>query len=416
MIDNVVLLSSGKLVYQGPRHELEPFFARHGAPCPSTFNPADHYVGMINDEFVLHSKSVDDWVDAFEDWQEEQSMREDMEQALTISASFPSSGDLSSLKRGASKVKMNMLAKIGSRKGPILTKPRPSSRASTPKAVVELTKRYIFNLRKNRGFLGIRMVIYCVLSLLIGTLCFDIGSQRTAASVTTRAALLFYCNSIFIFMSVATVPFTVTERKIVEKEVRNGYYHPACYQLAQAVASIPATALLAIITTAIVLPMTGLRDPVWFLINMFLALTCAEAAAQLAAHVASHFVIAISLIGGIYAVFMLVPGFIMVPSLFPSWLKWLYYVPFHTYSWRSFMYREFDGDITFESDLFGTGEDVLRFYELDGLNPMYDTIVLGCYAVGIHLISFTVLHLRNVMHNRNQVTVEKGDDNSMKTS
>lgn len=392
MIDNVVLLSKGHLMYQGPRSQMESFFAHNDCPCPSEYNPADHYVTVVNDDFEeLHEKSIEDWASAFEEWQSEY-RKDDVEVAQSDTASFalrPKTGSLNERKRSSI------------RTGP------SSSRAGSLRATFELTRRYLLNLWLNPGILGTRVAMYGMLSVMIGLLFWDLGSNDSYASAQSRVALSFYCVAFFVFMSVAAVPFAVMERGIVEKEVRNGYYHPACFQLAQAIASIPGTFLLAIVTTAIVLSMTGLRAPIWYFTNMFLALSCAEGLAQLVSHVVPHFIIGIAGIAGLYGMFMLLQGFMIIPSEFPSWLEWMHYVAFHTYSWRSFMYSEFEGDdVKFDSVQFPTGMDVLRLYEIDDVNRTTDMIILLCYALGIHLMSFVVLHLKYIAHNRNQVVVE----------
>eukprot|EP00521_Asterionellopsis_glacialis_P020438 CAMPEP_0195337772 /NCGR_PEP_ID=MMETSP0708-20121125/17114_1 /TAXON_ID=33640 /ORGANISM="Asterionellopsis glacialis, Strain CCMP134" /LENGTH=125 /DNA_ID=CAMNT_0040408869 /DNA_START=72 /DNA_END=446 /DNA_ORIENTATION=+ len=116
------------------------------------------------------------------------------------------------------------------------------------------------------------------------------------------------------------------ERSIVDKEVRNSYYHPAIYQVAQGIASIPGTAILAFIVTLVIITLTKLKE---------LAL------AQLVSHVVPHFVIGMAIVAGLYGFFMLFMGFMLVPSEFPDWLSWTYYVGMQTYSWRVFMYTEF---------------------------------------------------------------------------
>jgi ABC-type multidrug transport system permease subunit len=168
-------------------------------------------------------------------------------------------------------------------------------------------------------------------------------------------------------MSVAVLPFTVMERDIVDKEVLNKYYHPIAYQVAQGLASIPGAALLAFLVSLIVVSMLKFKDPYWYFLNMFLALLTSEALAQLVSHVVPHFVIGMALIAGLFGFFMLFQGFMIVPSDFPNWLRWTYNVAFHTYSWRSFMVTEFRGD-EFPGTPFPTGEDVLKFYEIEDTN------------------------------------------------
>jgi len=85
-------------------------------------------------------------------------------------------------------------------------------------------------------------------------------------------------------------------------------------------------------------------------------------------------------------------GFMLVPSEFPVWLRWAYNVPFHTYTWRSFMYIEFSGpENVFESEEFPTGMDVLRAYEIDNVNYGRDMGVLVAYSVIIHMICVTII-------------------------
>jgi len=390
MIDHVVLLSKGKLMYQGPRADIESYFAHNGSPCPEHYNPADHYVTVVNDEFQLHTKSVEEWANAFLEWQASSGLEHDLEIALSKSASFPPPT------KSAGKQVSTAYHTCSTQ----------ASRGNVVTATLELTRRYLLNLYKNPGIIGTRLFMYGMLAVTIGILFWDLESKDTYSSVSSRIALLFYCVAFFVFMSVAAVPFAVIERGIVEKEVMNGYYHPAIFQLSQAIASIPGTFLLALVTTIITTSMTGLHEPLWYFLNMFLALNCAEALAQLVSHVVPHFIIGIALIAGLYGMFMLLQGFMMVPSEFPSWLSWSYKIAFHTYSWRTFMYKEFSGEnVVFNSVEFPTGMDVLRVYEIENVNPTNDMIVLFCYSVIIHILSFIVLHLRHVMHKAKQVYI-----------
>jgi ABC-type multidrug transport system ATPase subunit len=67
-IDNTILLSKGKLMYSGPRADMESFFWHVGYPTPAGRNPADHYVTVVNDEFRHHTLSVCGWAHAFASW------------------------------------------------------------------------------------------------------------------------------------------------------------------------------------------------------------------------------------------------------------------------------------------------------------------------------------------------------------
>jgi ABC-type multidrug transport system ATPase subunit len=380
LIDHAILLSKGQVMYNGSRDTMESFFASAGYPTQVGWNPADHYVTVVNDEFRDHALSVPEWANKFQEWQ-----RIQQEQQQQNVATPAASGTVSSYPRAASIVKASQdIAMIATKR-----------HGSSIQTVGELTYRYFLNLWFNPGILATRAIMLAMLSLMIGGLFYDLGSKNDFDSVVSRVAVLFYCVAFFIFMSVAVLPFTLMERAIVDKEVLNKYYHPIAYQTSQGIASIPGAALLAFIATAIVVPLVGLREPVWFGLNMFLALTIAEALAQLVSHVVPHFVIGMAIVAGMYGFFMLCEGFMMTPSRFPDWLRWTNSIAFHTYSWRTFMYKEFhDQDYSNSVPPFESGNAILVQYEIEDIVPENDMVVLVGYALVMHLLSFVVLHLK----------------------
>ena len=278
LIDNVILLAKGRLIYSGPREQMETFFEISGFPTPPDFNPADHYVTAANDEFLTNENklSVKEWASAFDTYKKD--------------PDFVIQCKTSKMQKSQHSKKMTT-----------------SERAGDIRTVFELTNRYFLNLWFNPGILAVRVFMYSMLSAMLGALFWKLGEKNSYGSIQSRIALMFYVVAFFIFMSVAVLPFTVQEKAIVEKEVRNGYYHPAVYQLAQALSSIPGVAILAALGTVIIIGMTGLREGSWYFLNLFLALFCAEALAQLVSHVVPHFIIGMAMIAGVSAMNLFKP-------------------------------------------------------------------------------------------------------------
>jgi ATP-binding cassette subfamily G (WHITE) protein 2 len=48
LLDNLLLMKKGSIVYQGSCAKAEEFFALQGYPCPDRTNPADHFVNLIS--------------------------------------------------------------------------------------------------------------------------------------------------------------------------------------------------------------------------------------------------------------------------------------------------------------------------------------------------------------------------------
>jgi ABC-type multidrug transport system ATPase subunit len=144
-IDNVVLLSKGKVMYEGSRANIEDFFASNGHPTPPLWNAADHYVTMVNDEFRDHAKSVEGWAKLFQKWEDTHRLGED-------------GGGSVAFRVGASKVQRSksMVAVISKAQN-------QSERAGFITATIELTYRYFLNLWFNPGILFTRVAMYSML-------------------------------------------------------------------------------------------------------------------------------------------------------------------------------------------------------------------------------------------------------------
>ena len=147
-----------------------------------------------------------------------------------------------------------------------------ASRRARSTVIFELIHRYFLNMAFNPGILMTRVVMYSMLALMVGALFWGLGDDYDFESVQSRTAILFYCVAFFIFMSVAVLPFTVMERDIVDKEVMNSYYNPVYYQISQSISSLPGAAILAGVTTLIIVTMTKLNEPDWYFATMFLSL------------------------------------------------------------------------------------------------------------------------------------------------
>jgi len=156
--------------------------------------------------------------------------------------------------------------------------------------------------------------------------------------------------------------------------------------------------------------MTGFHEPLLYYVTMFLALLCAEALNQFISHMVPHFIIGMALVAGFFGLFMLFQGFMLVPSEFPSWLRWTYNTAFHTYAWRQFMYFEFH-DKYFPAAIpekFQVGNNVLIEYEIYDISTTNDLVTLIGYAGVIHCLSFAVVYLK---HKRSrQANVQKIDN------
>jgi ABC-type multidrug transport system ATPase subunit len=364
LIDNVILLSRGRVVYEGTRFDMEAFFAHHQRPTPKRFSPIEHYLAVVNG-FRQPSLALN-WEANFKKWQEESEEGDGDDLGDDIETCFPSN-----IPDVIIPQKPNATAN---------TKSKCSKLSNFACGIkYQLVHRYMLQMFLNPGILQIRLVMYTMLSLFLGALFFNLEKEtEDIQSIDSHAALLFYSSSFYIFMVCATLPFLAIDLKIRDKEVLNGFYHPITHHLAVALSTIPACLILSLVISAIQVNMVGLQNGIQFFLILTLALWCGDALAMLVSLCAPHFVIGIVVCAGICGFFMAIEGFMLVPSKFPLWLRWTYPVPFHTYVFRSLMFNEFYGD--------QLGSAVLESYEIESTNVGHDMVVLLCYSLIIHAL------------------------------
>jgi len=438
LIDNVVLLAEGRLMYQGPRQSMADFFEQYGHPVPVHYNPADHYI-----EVLFKSPDVDEdgdseisgtpnvfemWSKCFRKWTNDETDTTNNTLTESLMATAMTRQKTIVIRQDSSERKREKF--------------RAFSKKSA-RSAIELTRRSFVDLLRNPIVLGLRMAIYGGMSIMIGILFFGLQGQTDVHSILlSRTALLYFIIAFCSSMSVAVIPFAIVDRAIVQKEVRNHMYHPAFYHASQSLASVPVCLVLAIVVSVIVLAMTGMGDAgtqtnVLFGLILFLTFLCADATSMFVAHISPEMISAICISSGIFGVCTMVMGFMVTPSNMPAWLSWLYYVPFMTYSFRSLMHLEYSGlrfydasdveqiipgDFTgtgqelirraLESDLEGNlqgvegfllnstgysadGNAILKSFEMEDVNLTQDVIVLIIWGIAMHVVSIIYLSWTN---------------------
>mmetsp|Transcript_15159 Transcript_15159/g.12900 ORF Transcript_15159/g.12900 Transcript_15159/m.12900 type:complete len:169 (-) Transcript_15159:453-959(-) len=166
-------------------------------------------------------------------------------------------------------------------------------------------KRHALNLVKNPGILGIRLVMYMMLSLMVGLMYLNLDEEKNHKGVIARAAMLYYVDAFLVFMSIAALPFFMIERSIIKKETQNQLYNPFYYQIAQFLTYLPGIAVIALVSSLFVVLIPNLNGFGIFFLTLFLSLVVAEGLAVLMSLLVPHYIIGMALVAGCYGMFML---------------------------------------------------------------------------------------------------------------
>lgn len=353
LFDNVTFMTQGETVYSGPRPHAIEFFHEQGYACEQFCNPADYFIELINTD-------------------------------------FPGSADVSKMivfynkSECASKIAEDIVADQAL--GGVDSSNIAVRSASGMSQFFTLLQRSAMNNLRNPGMFWVRIALYTILAAIIGTM-YVAPTKYRGMEVDDLAIvpMLFYVQAFLVFMSVCALPFIVEELEVFGRERANGL-NTVSFVLSDFIATLPALFIISLVSTVLVVLLAELNSFGWFLLNLFLSLVIAESLMRLIGALVPHYIIGITLAAGLYGLFMVCEGVMVPKKAIPDYWIWVYYMAFHSYSFRSFMYGEFGESTDINAKV------VLNKYDVENVNISNDMIVLACYAVVVQILYTLVLY------------------------
>ncbi|CAL9049680.1 unnamed protein product [Musa banksii] len=312
LIDDLCLLSGGEAVYTGDAKLATKFFAEVGFPCPSRRNPSDHFLRCINSDF--------DHVNAT------------MKGSMKLHEEAESSIDPLS-KLGTSEIKAILIQRYKSSEYAMATKRQiqdiskieglifeseKGSQASWWKQLRTLTKRSFANMSRDIGYYWLRIIIYMVVSVCVGTIYFDVGTSYTA--ILARASCGGFVSGFMTFMSIGGFPSFIEEMKVFTCERQNGHYGVAAYILSNFLSSSPFLVAIAFASGSITYFMVKFRNGfshfAYFTISLYASIAVIESLMMIVASLVPNFLMGIITGAGIIGIMMMTAGFFrLLPDL-----------------------------------------------------------------------------------------------------
>ncbi|OIT07726.1 PREDICTED: ABC transporter G family member 11-like [Nicotiana attenuata] len=324
LFHSLCLLSSGRTVYFGPASAAIEFFALSGFPCPTLQNPSDHFLKTINSDFD-------------QDIEEGSTGRKTTEEVINILIkSYRSSDKYNAVQ--------SQVAEICKQEGEILEK---RSHVSFTNQSFVLTRRSFVNMCHDLGYYWLRLAVYVVIAIGLGTIYYDVGFST--ASVQARGTMLMFVASFITFMAIGGFPSFVEDLKVFQLEKLNGHYGSGSFVIANTLSSMPYLLLVSLIPGAIAYFLTGLQNGVehfiYFVLVLFTCMMLVESLMMIVASIVPNFLMGIITGAGLQALMILSGGFFRLPSDLPKpfWKYPLHYVAFHTYAFEGLFKNELEG-------------------------------------------------------------------------
>ncbi|XP_026410777.1 ABC transporter G family member 11-like isoform X2 [Papaver somniferum] len=389
LFHNVCLLSYGRTIYFGPTSAAYEFFTFSGFPCPTMRNPSDHYLRTINKDFdkVSLIKNVD------------------IEQGFVGNKQATTDEAINILVDSYKSSQFFLLVKhrvseISNKEGRVLEK---GNQANFFTQSFVLTRRSFVNMYRDLGYYWLRLGVYVLVSICLGTIFYDIG--HNFGSIQARGSMLMFVATLLTFMSIGGFPSFTEDLMIFGRERLNGHYGVAAFVIANTLSSIPYLLVNTLIPGAIAYYLVGLQKGVehffFFVLVMFISVILVESLMMVVATMVPNYLMGIIIGAGIQAIMMLNAGFYRLPDELPNlfWKYPIYYIAFHRYAIEGLYKNEFEG-LSFPKNQGSvsstiTGEEILVtiWHMPMSYSKWIDMVILFGMVVLYRLIFFSIIKI-----------------------
>ncbi|KAH7446285.1 hypothetical protein KP509_01G050000 [Ceratopteris richardii] len=385
LFDKLYLLSGGKTIYFGDAAEACNFFAAAGFPCPDLRNPSDHFLRCINSDFDRVKAALKGSFRIREQENFDPLDRTTTAQVINVLLNAYRTSEYALL----AIAKMHEIMKV---KQTVLQS--SGSQASFFMQAYTLTKRSFTNMFRDIGYYWLRLVIYILVSLCLGTIYYDVGTSYTA--ILARSSCAAFIFGFVTFMSIGGFPSFVEDMKVFERERLNGHYGVAAFVIGNSLSSAPFLFLISMTSSAICYFMVNLHPGffhfLYFALGMYASVMVVEGMMMAIASIVPNFLMGIITGAGIQGMFMLVAGYFRLPKDIPKPV-WRYPV-----SYLSFDFWALQGQ--YQNDLLGltfnngtiTGEYLVKeVFQVDLNRSKWENLSVICAMVVLYRLVFFLM-------------------------
>ncbi|CAG8478565.1 1426_t:CDS:10 [Diversispora eburnea] len=322
LFDKLLILGSGKTLYFGERESALTYFDELGYACPSYANPADHFLNLVNSDFMKDRLEAEDHIQNFTQLYKGSTYKVETDSQIT-----------------------NLLEGTKNEEDKITSKNQSGYPRNFFSQTYIIMKRSTLNASRNILVFWIRVAMYVTLALLMGSTWWKVGLEQK--NIQDRFSAHFFSVAFLVFMSVAGIPGFLEERLVFQRERANRFYSVGPYVLANTIVAIPFVLIIAISFSIVAYPMIALHPgfghAVTFVLLLFLALFVAESMVVFVSSIIPIFVAALTIVAFANGFFMVVQGFFVRRDSITKIWKWAHYIDYQKYAFEGIIKNDFIG-------------------------------------------------------------------------
>ncbi|MBA0828340.1 hypothetical protein Goarm_013023, partial [Gossypium armourianum] len=280
------LSRDGRTVIASVHQPSSEFFAQAGFPCPALRNPSDHFLRCINSDFDKVKATLKGSMKLRFEASDDPLEKITTTEAIRTLINFYRT----SHQCYAAKEKVDEISKV---RGTVLDS--GGSQASFLMQSYTLTKRSFVNMSRDFGYYWLRLLIYVVVTVCIGTIYLNIGTSYN--SILARGACASFVFGFVTFMSIGGFPSFVEDMKVFQRERLNGHYGVTAFVIGNTLSAMPFLIMITFISGTICYFMVrlhpGFEHYMFFVLCLYASVTVVESLMMAIASIVPNFLMGI---------------------------------------------------------------------------------------------------------------------------
>ncbi|KAK0612478.1 ABC-2 type transporter-domain-containing protein [Bombardia bombarda] len=341
LMDKVLVIDEGRMLYQGPASEAKQYFVDLGFYAPPRQTTADFLTSICD----INSRQ---FREGFEDSCPKTAI--DLEKAFKASPAYKKVlDDVADFERHLAETDhadtKTFQASVEQQKSRRVAD-HSNYTVSYWRQVLACTRREFWLIWGDRSSLYTKFMIILSIALIVGSLFYN--SPPSTAGAFLRGGVAFFSIIFLGWLQLSELMKAVTGRVVVARHTEYAFYRPSAVNLARALTDFPMLILQTVLFNIIFYFMTGLdREPgkfFVFLLFVYITTFCFTALYRMFAALSPTIDDAVRFSGIALNILVIFTGYaITKPILLGQkiWFGWLYYISPVAYSFEAVLANEF---------------------------------------------------------------------------
>ncbi|KAL9602675.1 MAG: hypothetical protein Q9219_001665 [cf. Caloplaca sp. 3 TL-2023] len=345
LMDKVIVIDEGRMMYQGPANEAKQYFIDLGFHCPDRQTTADFLTSVTDPVQRVYRKGFEvsapktpaDFERTFKNSEAYQRVLAD----VTDYENYLQKSDY----RDAQQFKQS----VQSQKSKTVSK-NSSFTVSLWRQVLACTAREFWLVWGDKPTLYTKFFIIISNGLIVGSLFYD--QPNSTEGAFTRGGTIFFSILFLGWLQLTELMKAVSGRVVIARHKEYAFYRPSAVSLARVLADFPFILVQVIIFGIIMYFMTNLDVDVskFFIYALFVYITTINTTAlyRMFAALSPTIDDAVRFSGTAFNLLIIYTGYVIVkPQLLSQkiWFGWLYYVNPIAYAFEGVLTNEFAGRV-----------------------------------------------------------------------